>query len=469
MDEMEWGQAKRIALDIYGDIDVDKDLEPDVKTIIEMIETEDDELDRVIDTMLTILPRVEEEYLVSGARLKCSLATMDTIDIDGVKFHTKKNGTSLLQVENRDKIGDVSKANIYDCEKQKNILQFGNCKAILSESEKKMLKANATARQEGMCYCLMNISGPWENEPTKGRMEYFKYHGYPGINGMSKLFCYKRGKIMAMTSGQENRDLSVNNKAVTKEDLQFAFRNGVSGEKICALADIREYLAKYPQLEKKTTIFAFEGLADYYPYGNNSVWNGYNEYHPDGQFGAILFVAKEGKLTYFEGHASTLPDNMKQSAIVCEGVYQIKSIKHKLQEDYVDPYASIRLCDINDSTDDTLSAYNSKHKDDTAVAINLHMAGKISPGKGTNTSDDYSTGCLTVPVCCYRDFGVEVGFIKAEGTEGAGSDNKYSKAKKELLYDNYAIRDFTGYIVIDRQYYEDTEGYLKYNGPKGNE
>ena len=485
MDEMEWSQAKKIALDIYGDIDLygnmkhngdtqndrvendndkiinyKKNLNPDVTTIKEVIETEDDALDGIIEDMLAILPRVEEEYLVSGACLKCSLATKETIDIDGVEFNTNKDGTSLLKVENKDMIGDVAKANIFDCKRYKNIMPFGNCKAELSEDEKKMLKANAARRQKGMCYFLMNISGLWENEPTKGGMEYFKYRRWPGINGMSKLFCYKKGKIMAITSGQENRNLSLSPGAVTKEDLQFAIRNGIGGKKIYALADIRVYFAKYPKLLEKTTIFAFEGLADEYPHGEDSKWNGDNDSHPNGQFGAIMFVAKEGKLTYYEGHASTLPDDVKNKPTVCEGVYETGSIKHKLEDD--DGYAAIRLYKYNNFGDDVLKAYNSKKEHDAIDGVNLHMAAKMTE------KYVYSKGCITVPVRCYRDFGVEVGFIAPKVGYNVGEDDIYGNAKRALFYDDCAIQNFTGYIVIDRDYYEYSEEYLD-KGSNGEE
>lgn len=422
MDEMEWGQAKKIALDIYGNTnlygnmgkdgdtknDRDKEnnggLKPDVNTIGEMIETEDDALDGIIDDMLAILPRVEEEYLVSGACLKCSLASKEPKCINGLLFNTFRDGTSLLEVENNDKIDNASKANINDYREHKSIFPFGNCNAVLSEEEKQDLKAGSVrARIEGICYRLIKISGRWENEPARVGMEYFKYNGYPGINGMSKLFCYKGGKIMAVTSGQENRNISVDPRAVTKEDLRFAIQNGISGTKIYALADIRDYFAQYPKLMNKTTIFAFEGLADERPHGRDSRWNGENASHPNGQFGAIMIVAKEGKLTYYEGHASTLPDNMKSYPTVCEGVYETGAIRHQMNLKYVDPYAALRLYpfddddnnDSNSNRNDTIGAYNSKYSNDIANGVNLHMAGKISD------SSHYSEGCITVPVRCW--------------------------------------------------------------------
>ncbi len=42
----------------------------------------------------------------------------------------------------------------------------------------------------------------------------------------------------------------------------------------------------------------------------------------------------------------------------------------------------------------------------------------------------------------------------------------YQEAKGKLSYGEY-MKDFEGHMVIDRQYYEDSGGYLKFNGPKG--
>lgn len=102
-------------------------------------------------------------------------------------------------------------------------------------------------------------------------------------------------------------------RAISKEDLKFALDNELSGRQLYALSEIGEYYGKYPELKDKPTIFAFEGLGSYS--------GGVNSYHPNGQYGALIIVAKGGKLVYATANASTLPDN-PVSATVNGGVYQ---------------------------------------------------------------------------------------------------------------------------------------------------
>ena len=84
------GDTKRIAMDIYGK---------------EVAERED--LEDIINDMLAVLPRVEEEYLVSDARLTCSKACPSIKSIDGIDFFTNQSGTSLLRVEGAEIIDDM--------------------------------------------------------------------------------------------------------------------------------------------------------------------------------------------------------------------------------------------------------------------------------------------------------------------------------------------------------------------------
>lgn len=441
-EEVELEQKQRTAIDIYG---------------TEVAERVD--LDDIIDDMLSILPRVEEEYLVSGARLKCSKAYKAMKKIDDTIFLTNQKGTSLLRVEGVETTGDLPIANINDNKKGKNIFHFGNCNAELTINEKMSLIMNKKAQTEGLCQYLMRIEDTWENVPVTNGKDYFSYRGASGINLMSKLFCYKKGWITPLTSGQRNRKITVQPGAVTKEDLRFALENGLSGKQLYALADIRNYFAADDDLYKKTTIFAFEGLGsdssnyfeeDYGEISKSKYWNGGNKYHPDGQFRAILFVAKEGKLTYVAPYASTLPDNMEKAATICDGKYEIRNGSHK-------GYAALVLNNDND-----IPAYNSIDQDDTADHIHFHMAGLLSDDDPENP---YSAGCITIPVRHYVAFGKHVGFI-SEGTDDSiGSDNIYKKAKPKLEY--FAnTKEFEGYMVIDRKYYSDTEGYLKFNAPK---
>ena len=80
--------------------------------------------------------------------------------------------------------------------------------------------------------------------------------------------------------------------------------NGTVQEKR-ALYEIKDYMTKYPELRTGTAIFVFEGLATPAPTDGDKNkaedefnWNGINKSHPNGQFGAIVIVTKDGKLTY---------------------------------------------------------------------------------------------------------------------------------------------------------------------------
>lgn len=441
MGDTKQDQKKKIAIDIYGE---------------EIAERED--LDDIINDMLAVLPRVEEEYLVSGARLTCSEACKTIKRINGIEFFTTRGGESVLRVEGSVTADNAPIANVNDNKKDKNIFHFGNCNAELTFKEKMELRSNSKARAEGICSYLMKIDDLWENEPVTSGKEYFTYREAEGINRMSKLFCYKKGWITPLTSGQENRKISVQHGAVTKEDLQFALENNLSGKKLYVLADIREHFDQYPELLEKTTIFAYEGLAD--EQTEETFWNGYNIYHPkgQGQFGAIMLVAKKGKLTYYQGYASTLPDNMKKAATICDGNYEVKSGAHGVTDTF-EGYAALVL---NNNKD--IPAYNSIDQDDTADHIHLHMAGIL---KSDDPDSPYSRGCITIPMKDYVAFGKVVGFISKDTDDSIGTHEKdqYKYEKFKLEFSKHT-KAFEGYIVIDRKYYDDTEGYLEFNAPK---
>ncbi|MDE7250736.1 MAG: hypothetical protein K2N82_12835 [Lachnospiraceae bacterium] len=94
--------------------------------------------------------------------------------------------------------------------------------------------------------------------------------------------------------------------------------------------------------------------------------------------------------------------------------------------------------------------------------------------KSDNPKSPYSKGCITIPVQDYLEFGVNVGFIKGEAVDDIGEiwetydGDDYQKAKEKLLYNTYA-QEFDGHMVIDRQYYDDKDKYLKFNGSRSEE
>lgn len=68
----------------------------------------------------------------------------------------------------------------------------------------------------------------------------------------------------------------------------------------------------------------------------------------------------------------------------------------------------------------------------------------------------------------YVKSGKQVGFITQNADENIGKNNKYGDAREELLFGDHS-QEFNGYMVIDRQYYDDEGKYLKFNGPRSEE
>lgn len=218
-------------------------------------------------------------------------------------------------------------------------------------------------------------------------------------------------------------------------------------------------MIKYPKLRQGTAIFVFEGLATPVS-ADETDWNGTNKYHPNGQFGAIVIATVDGLPKYAVMKASTLPDDMEKYATICEGIYKINEGSHK-------GYAGVWL---NDNKD--IPAYNSIDHDDTAEAIHFHMAGKLRVDHPEEKS--FSQGCITIPLKDYLKFGVDVKFINGEKTKDLWEiwdkyeAEDYGEAKKKLDFDTYH-GDLDGYMIIDRQYYDDKGNYLKFNGPRSEE
>lgn len=270
----------------------------------------------------------------------------------------------------------------------------------------------------------------------------------------SILFCRHGGFIYPRTSGQ----------TVLLGGLsEFLSNYELTGKQYMALYEIRNYMTKNPQLLTGTAIFVFEGLATPIQIGGDedeSEWNGKNNYHQYGQFGAIVIATVDGVPTYAVMKASTLPDDMETYATICEGIYEVKYGSHKT-------YAALWL-----NNNDYIPAYNSREHTDLANFIHFHMAGKLSSNHPGDNS--YSQGCITIPLKDYLKFGVDVGFINGEAAQDLWETwdeykaQDYRKAKEKLDYDTYKQK-FEGYMIIDRQYYDDEGKYLKFNGPRSEE
>lgn len=394
--------------------------------------------------------REAQHYLVDGAILRCTHCTMEPVTISGLTFTAPMGSDEVvLKVTNNQYFhNDMGQyfATIKDSDAKKNINPFGNCKNPPDRADEKeaieLAGTSAELRKLGTCRYLRKLNAAWENLISDV--------GYEEVTGLenslleeitmeSILFCQHGGLIYPVDPGYIVTE--VDETELTLEEKAFAEAYGLTEEQCQALFDIRAYLEEHPELGIGTTIFAFEGLGIKLGEGETSSWNGRNSYHPDGQFGAILIVTKDGQLSYAETRASTLPDNMETSATVKEGIYSVHAVSHPLSGGY----AAVRLKQFGSKDDYVLPAYNSVHGNGTADGINLHMAGVI---RSDNPLKPYSAGCITIAVEGYRNFGVATGFIEdCEETVNVGSDGDYKDAKKELEYDENSVKDFQGSIV----------------------
>lgn len=163
----------------------------------------------------------ENEYLVDGAVLTCSLATKKTLMIQGETYesgvkHTnsileRPEAVSKLKVKpKKEGFNGYIPANIYDSKKITNIVPFGNCLSILTSGDVSIIKQmGEQAKCFGICQCLMNLNEEWENLPAVNG--FFEFPGEEGENeayGITRtsiLFCKRGGLISALTSGQSKR------------------------------------------------------------------------------------------------------------------------------------------------------------------------------------------------------------------------------------------------------------------------
>ena len=422
---------------------------------------------------------VYDEYLVDGALLTCTrakwgnfnLSSGENVRIDELSDKLKTGiPTEYLRVlENPIFTNGIRHATVADTKQGWNIMPFPcNCRESATPKQEEIIKANMSdCRSHGVCKYLMELEEEWENinfdvpyarfpdakmnsvledKQASEILDSLSANQKEGITMTSVLFCKHGGFIYPLTSGQTM--MLAGMEEILKE-YNFTARQCM------ALYEVRAYLEKNPELCNGTTIFMFEGLAT--PRTDEEAsWNGVNMFHPNGQFGAIAIVTVDGRLDFALLKASTLPDDMGTYATVCEGIYDIKSGRHSVSKSF-DGYAALWL-----NNSENIPAYNSRTGNDHANAIHFHMAGLLSKDHPANP---YSAGCITIPVKDYVAFGKKVGFISEETDESIGSDNIYGNAKSALKFSEHT-KSFNGHMVIDRQYYDDTGGYLKFNGPK---
>ena len=153
----------------------------------------------------------EDEYLVSGAQLRCSMATSKKMTIEGRTYvpENPSETTYLECEENRmESGGGKVNATTKDCVVYKNIKPFRcNCRVgPCDDEEKDMLLVDESCLTDGTCKALIDLSEHWDNYPSQ--IPHFRYNDerfgeVSGITMMSMLFCKHGGIITPVTSGQE--------------------------------------------------------------------------------------------------------------------------------------------------------------------------------------------------------------------------------------------------------------------------
>lgn len=218
--------------------------------------------DETYDSVMENLYNNDGQYLVHGARLKCSkmkkeegqklvykeeelnsepVVTEDMIDLQ-VTEERKESDSKLSFANISDTTGGMRGKLLTKGEKL-NITSFGNCKFLdeenledVEEIAKRVYRAYANGSEftgityemvlngiieairanMGTCYCCMALNYEWENLPAEydyvdntfstessGAESYFKFNDKEGINMMSMLFCgFGGGIINAEESGQ---------------------------------------------------------------------------------------------------------------------------------------------------------------------------------------------------------------------------------------------------------------------------
>lgn len=231
-----------------------------------------DDFERYINS----LNNFDNEYIVEGARLKCTMCTrktqrlilQDRTVIESRPFHELDYRSRLTISEDRqEKINGQNPAKVTDTSgglqgnktnTDINIKSFGNCDFLkdgdkLEDVVRKLYNlqsifedkyiseiANEFARAiregKGTCYCLMQLSNKWDNFPDDydyaggifkyetgnnknagafdRRNPYMKFNDEEGINMLSMLFCIRGGIITACESGQKVQVSGVSDRLI---------------------------------------------------------------------------------------------------------------------------------------------------------------------------------------------------------------------------------------------------------------
>ncbi len=396
-----------------------------------------------------LLEEILDEYLVDGALLTCENATSDDQEIDGHIIHPRNDGTSYLRVtQQRKRIDDLPQATVKDNIKYGNITPFGNCKYLEEFKKSKeynfckrdILKNNEETFYKGTCNYFMNITSDWEMLPRDGNV-CSTTDGMIELNMQSALFCSRGGAyIVPLTSGQRQTCFGLDYLAdIDADELLTAFHCGLDFNQLIAFKEMKKYFNENPELLQGNVIFAFEGLGNY---SNNG-----NKYHLKGQFGAALFICKDGKMVYVTADGSTLPDTT-ENAVIYDGIYSAVYWNHHGK------YSTLQLKIKDNIQNSNIPALRYHGTGKTANGINVHMVRQIG---------DYtklSIGCITIDYKQYYDFGVNAGFIE-EQNDGRDYTNYDTLAK--IYTDDSLVGQPWGYVVVDRKYIDENDKKVFFN------
>ena len=209
-------------------------LEAEKKRLSELFAVEGDELDRLMEGYAE--GNDLGEYLVNGATLTCTEASLEVFEIpnaDDVILDMGTYGedirlhTTLMVLENPISVDGMKYATTKDTVMYTNVSPFKcNCNLDIDRSiERDNILADKERNREGVCKHLMELSSEWKNMPLSGK-EYLKKNniipqsvggiaqlaasnkieeveGAEGITMTSILFCKHGGIIYPITSGQK--------------------------------------------------------------------------------------------------------------------------------------------------------------------------------------------------------------------------------------------------------------------------
>lgn len=304
-------------------------MENERETLSQLYNVEGDELDRMMEGYAD---DKFGEYLVDGAILRCTMATLDDFPVsDGsiiklmldAETDEDRMRTTLHVLENPMSVNNLRYATVKDTEKFYNIAPFRcNCKLPADRGkEVDQIIADSECSSHGVCRYLMDLSENWDNMPIEGTSYLKKVWRVQGGGGVERvlgsgnifdieeeaegitmtsvLFCKHGGIIYPETSGQ---DAIREEQLVTMEQMKkFGFINITEEE----LNELNRLLKQYG-LEDKGSIALFLATCGHESTkgtaltedGDDEYWErqGYNRYTRGA--GYIHVTAKEQEAFY---------------------------------------------------------------------------------------------------------------------------------------------------------------------------